>query len=311
MKTERQLDERISGWLEAEAPRQLPDQVLRATFERTRKTSQRDGWQAVLGRLQMNRLVPALVSGVAIVLVAVVALGIYVNSRPGFGDEPTATASPSATPSVEPSSPSDGSLPVGPHVMVSTGSNGYRVAVTIPHEGWSAAPDQGSLTGGDDRVTVVTVPGDRYQVPLDICEWGTDPDAPPVAPRFAETVDELVAYLAEQTYGAPFVGSLPRNLSAPVDISIDGATGLSVTGPVPVSPPGGCNQGRFCSLLDEQGDRCLLSHREANDLVTLWILDHEDLDHLWVVAATYNWATGSQLRSEMRDIVNSMTVVNE
>ena len=35
MATDRRLDERISRWLEAEAPGPLPDRVLRATFERT------------------------------------------------------------------------------------------------------------------------------------------------------------------------------------------------------------------------------------------------------------------------------------
>jgi hypothetical protein len=105
--TDRKLDETISKWLEADAPGQLPDRILRATFERTR-TSRQGGWQAVLRRLQMNRSVFALGGAAVIVVFAALALGIYVNSpRPGIGGQPTAT--PSATASSSPGpSPSPG-----------------------------------------------------------------------------------------------------------------------------------------------------------------------------------------------------------
>lgn len=97
MATDRQLDERISTWLEAEAPGQMPDRVLRATFERTRKSRQRVGWRALPGKTQMPRFVTALVATAGLV-VAVVAFGQRVN-QPGVGSDPSPTpaASPTAT----------------------------------------------------------------------------------------------------------------------------------------------------------------------------------------------------------------------
>ena len=97
--TDRKLDQTISDWLEAEAPGQMPDRVLRATFERTRETRQQVGWRAVLRRPQMNRLI-ALCGTAVVVAVAAMALGIYVN-RAGLdvGGQPTPSVSPSPPPS--------------------------------------------------------------------------------------------------------------------------------------------------------------------------------------------------------------------
>jgi hypothetical protein len=97
MATDRQLDERISKWLEAEAPGQMPDRVLRTTFERTRKSRQHVGWRALLGRTQMPRFVTAL-GATAVLIVAVVAFGQRVN-QPGIGSDPSPT--PAASPTAD------------------------------------------------------------------------------------------------------------------------------------------------------------------------------------------------------------------
>ena len=80
MRTEKQLDQTISKWLEAEAPVQLPDRVLEATFERTRKTKQRGGWRALLGKLNLNQSVFALAGAAVVVLAATAALSVYLNN---------------------------------------------------------------------------------------------------------------------------------------------------------------------------------------------------------------------------------------
>ena len=54
MTSQEQLDQKISRWLEGEAPRQMPDRVLRATFERTRTSRQQERWPALLGRIRRN-----------------------------------------------------------------------------------------------------------------------------------------------------------------------------------------------------------------------------------------------------------------
>jgi hypothetical protein len=109
MTTDEQLDERISEWLEAEAPGRMPDRVLRATFERTRKSRQHLGWQALLARARVTRRATAF-GATAVLAVAVLGAGMYV-SRPGIASRPSPTpeASPTlaASPSVEPSAPPD------------------------------------------------------------------------------------------------------------------------------------------------------------------------------------------------------------
>ena len=45
------IEESISSWLEESAPPQLPERVLEATFERTRKSRQQVGWRGLLARL--------------------------------------------------------------------------------------------------------------------------------------------------------------------------------------------------------------------------------------------------------------------
>jgi len=137
---DRKLDDTISRWLEAEAPRQLSDRVLRATFERTRKSRQNRGWRALLRRLQVNKMLAA-VAGVAVVaVVAIVGLGVL-SSRPlvgGVAPSPTqapSTAPPSATP--EPTSQPTQSPRSAPPLTQSFTSTVHGYSVSYP-EGWIA-----------------------------------------------------------------------------------------------------------------------------------------------------------------------------
>ena len=120
MATDRRLDERISKWLEAEAPGQMPDRVLRTTFERTRKSRQHVGWRALLGWTQMPGFVTAL-GATAVLIVAVVAFGQRVN-QPGLGSDPSPTPAASPTAAALPSQYrlsrcSDSSQPVADTVL--------------------------------------------------------------------------------------------------------------------------------------------------------------------------------------------------
>jgi hypothetical protein len=303
MNSKRDFDRAVDHWLD-EGSDATPPEVIDAVLLAVRSTPQERDFRVPWRTSHMTYLRVAAVF-VTMAVAGVAALYAF-GSGPNVGSGPTPSE---AEPSVEPSRAAD--LPVGPHVMVSTvGLNEDRVTVTIPAPGWSAEPDEGSLTkdlGGDDRVTVVTVPGDHYRVPRDVCKWQTDPILDPDADRGADTVDELVAYLAEQTYDTP-EGSLTRELSTPVAITIDGHPGQSVTGAIPGSDPDGCDEQRYCSLLDRDGGQCLLSHLEPNALVTLWISTWTDRNPaLWVVAASHWPTTGSELRAEMNAIVDSMT----
>jgi hypothetical protein len=132
---------------------------------------------------------------------------------------------------------------------------------------------------------------------------------PPDEPVGGLRGHDVTFLLGQQTYDTP-EGPHRRDLSKEVDASIDGASGRSVTGPVPDIDPSGCDEQRFCSLLDSDGNRCLLPHLDPGEIVTYWAVDHERLN-LWVVAASYWPTTDNQFLSEMNEIVDSMTTIGE
>jgi len=125
MAKKERFDESVSKWLQESAPARIPERVLNATFERTRQSRQQMGWHTVIRRLSMPKFLPALGSAAVIVVVAALALGLYVNRQGGIGAPPSPTPSssptvaasrsveptappsvePSAAPSVEPSAP--------------------------------------------------------------------------------------------------------------------------------------------------------------------------------------------------------------
>jgi hypothetical protein len=106
MAGDRQLDEKISTWLEAEAPGQLPDRVLSATFERTRKSGQHVGWRRFLWSLPANGFGSA-VAATAVVVIGVMAVGVYFNQS-GIGGRPGSVASASPSPSAAPTTAQPG-----------------------------------------------------------------------------------------------------------------------------------------------------------------------------------------------------------
>jgi hypothetical protein len=302
MSTQSDFDQLLDAWI-AEGPSELPDRAV-SRIVNAIDDSRKPSW--LPRRETMNRLVLAAGSLAAVALIAVLGFGLAAGGGV-FG--PGATPSPSPTPTAA------AGLPVGPHVMVSTdGLNEDRVTVIIPHSGWFAEPDQASLTrdlGGNNRVMVMTVPGDHYQIPENMCSWKGSRDlVPSNEPVGGLRGHDVTFLLGQQNYDTP-EGLHRRDLSPEVDIDdIDGGSGRSVTGPVPDIDPSGCDEQRFCSLLDSGGNRCLLSHRAPGEIVTYWAMDHPRLN-LWVVAAAYWPTTSSELLAEMNAIVDSMSAGGE
>ena len=98
------FEDSIGTWLEGAAPTALPERVLAATFERTRRTRQATVWRTVLGRGPMPRSIPALGgAAVAVAAAALLALNIGLISLPGSSPTPPPAATP--LPSVAASSP--------------------------------------------------------------------------------------------------------------------------------------------------------------------------------------------------------------
>jgi hypothetical protein len=226
--------------------------------------------------------------------------------------------------SVEPSSAGDGSLPVGstfelmvPDVPV---PNADLMTVTIPAPGWYGEPGGLSVTkdlGPDGRATVTVLPPEWFHVPTDMCRWQSTTSPIP------GTAEAMVAALAAQTYETP-EGPLTREPSTPVDITIDGDPGQSITLVVPTwqpGDPGDCDEGRpfpseggtssprFCSLVDRDGYACWLSHLEPGYLDTLWVMGSGDSPP-WVIDASFSPTASSELRAEIDAIVDSISTSN-
>lgn len=89
----------IRRWLEETAPDRLPQRVLTATFERTRRSRQGHDWRGVLGRPRMPRLIPALVGAAVIVVATALTLNVVPLFGPGASPSPDrGTESPSPAP---------------------------------------------------------------------------------------------------------------------------------------------------------------------------------------------------------------------
>ncbi len=239
MPTERQLDDRISRWLEAESPMQLPDRVLRATFERTRGTRQQGGWQAVLRRTQMNRLLFALGGAAAVLVVAVMALGPYGTRTGGVGGQPSLSpsASPSASPTARPPtatprSDPDGVLRPGTYTAhpLPPPDDSLTLTFTVP-DGWWGSGDPGQLTGLWPAEEPGTGPpggmailfDDVTTLNGDPCDWsGTADDV-----SVGRAVDDLVEALRAQS---------AYEVSDAVDVMIAGYSGKRVDIVIPNEP---------------------------------------------------------------------------
>ncbi|MEA2678013.1 MAG: hypothetical protein QOJ81_2154 [Chloroflexota bacterium] len=173
MNSDRQLDQRISKWLEGEAPRQLPDRVLSATFERTRKMPQRGGWRGLVAKVHVVHFMPSLSAAVVLVLVVALAAGLWAN-RPGIGGTssptppivPTASSSATETPSVAPTptespaptptpSPTPSPTHVPPTPVVAEPFLGRWYAIDPAPESSHLTMDIGERPDGDFDILIV------------------------------------------------------------------------------------------------------------------------------------------------------------
>ena len=158
MTNDRSMDELISQWLEEEAPRELPDRVLRSTFERLRRTPQeRRRWPIRL--LPSSRLALALAAAIIVLIIGVAALRIgggpsVAGPGPGISFPAPSAASPPSTPAAT--------------VFTST-RYGYSITVTTD---WSISSTPGTWNGitdannhgGDPGTDLFVDPGATFVV---------------------------------------------------------------------------------------------------------------------------------------------------
>ena len=298
----------VRSWLD-EGVTQLPDRVLDSVLDQVPATPQRRAtWWPARRHPTMNM---TLKYGLAAVVVAAAALiGInYLGTAnvggPGIGDStPTAEPTPRATsePSLEPTpepTPA-GLLPEGEHVLVDGTEEmaTVRVTVTIPAPDWYGEPGDGILikndqSGAPDGAGLIVFAGEDLYVYGDPCRWSsTRPETP------ATTVDELIDDLSAQAL---------RDATEPVDVTVDGYSGKSVTLHVPEDADfSECDRSTFGSWGVPGPDEAPFRyHQDPGQIDKLWVLDVEG--ELVVVDTAHYEGTPQAVVDELDDIVESIT----
>lgn len=233
----------------------------------------------------------AAVAAVA-VLIGINFVGPSAVGGPGFDDStptPEATATLEPTPAPTP----EGNLTVGQTFDLSLPQYPVAIGVTIPAAGWSGDHGGGSMTKDDADppagAGVISFVDPEYYVYGDPCQWSTTkPDEP------ATTVDELVTVLTAQA---------SRDASEPVDITLDGYAGTSITLHVPDDAEfAECDEDTFASW-GVPGEDPARYHQGPGQIDELWILDVEG--HLVVIDAAYYEGTPQSVVEELHAIVES------
>jgi hypothetical protein len=252
----------------------------------------------------MSKFVPIGLGAAAVVVALVLGAQLLGPPAPsGVGGAPSASpsASPSATPSpsvAPPSSATDGFLPIGPFTI----DGPVRTTVTIPASGWAFDPEYSLIAKGEEvenlpeaAMLAWTWPaGTGFSVYGDPCHWAsTTPDTP------ATRVDEIAAALAAQA---------SRDASEPVDVTVGGYAGKTITLHVPNDWDGSsndCDQENFASYGVAGEDEPARYHQGPGQIDELWIVDVDGA--FAILDATYRPDTPAELIDELRAIAESAT----
>jgi hypothetical protein len=222
MNPDRSTETRISDWLRDEAPGELPDRVLRATFERTRATRPRrsvPGWRS----LPLFRLSPiAIAVGAAAVAILAVGVAVFPRSNQSIGVVPAPSVSPSPSPSPAPSGP---------------GAT-FGIALDSPAS-WTVGHDSAewfflATPNGEEGFQGLFLFRDPLLPVVDpVCTESADPARP-------HAVSDFIDFLAQN----PGLVS-----SEPVAVTIGGLSGVSVD----VSLPAGTSNDECVTFVIEAG----------------------------------------------------------
>jgi hypothetical protein len=224
MTTRQELDRSISAWLEAEAPRRAPDDVLEASRDRIRNTRQRRFWWPAWRFSDMNSFAKVLVATAAVAVVAVVGINLLPGGETGTGGS-SPSPSPSPSPSLSPTQAPTAS-PLTHVVKPFSGSDsigdaedprGDSIAFTFAAPAsWERLGDLGVSDGNDppDGAGVFFYRGGGLYV--DPCRPDDEGNADiSVGP----TVDDFVTALVDHP---------SLDVTAPVDVTLAGYSGKYV-----------------------------------------------------------------------------------
>jgi hypothetical protein len=299
------LDEQLTSFLR-DGPTELPYQSFDAVRERTEQTGQR----VVVGpwRLpEMNKIVTIGLGAAAVVVALFVGAQLMGLPVGGLGNAPTPSPTLESTPEPTPSASaadSETSLVIA-NGQADDPQDAYPpLTVTVP-AGWGIEDPTGVLVEDSadppDGAFMMVFAEREYWVYGDPCQWSaTKPDRP------STTVDELVAALTAQA---------SRDASEPVDITVDGYAGKSLTLHVPDDAVfEDCDNGNFgywASIDLEFGDDGSSPSRHAQapgQIDTLYILDLDGV--IMIIDASYYAETPAEDIAALEAIVESATFGN-
>ncbi len=293
--SDRDVNRAIRSWLH-EDRHEDASRVAGAVLSQAEATPQRRAtWWPARRFPEMNNVTKFGLAAAAVVAVLLVGSQLF-GSAGGLGAGPTAEPTATPEPSAAEPSPSSAADLEGPFVL----GDELPITVTIAAPGWSAIDEEfpaknGTNSPPDGAVVVGPWHGFDFYVPADPCQWrSTWPDAP------ATTLDEIVAALASQ---------VSRDASEPVNVTVDGQPGKSITIHVPedVGHAAGefdCDEGKFCTLGDATD--CQMWHAQApGEIDELWIVDLDG--ELVAVTGLYYPETPAGDVDELQAILASMT----
>jgi hypothetical protein len=291
MTTNERLQATLTGWLEASVPGRMPDRVLESVFEQTRRSRQQRRWQTVLGSRSFLWPGAALAGTAVLVLTGVLAVSLLTRVGSAGPGQPSPTAT------------SDGSLPAGPLRLWEGQGGGAGIDVTIPASGWfkpddgfvlknanPVQPDAAGLLVYAETSDVAKGQGDIY-VYGDACHWSTTKPSRPVT-----TVAAAVAAFQDQA---------GHDASTPVDVSIGGRAGKSLTLRDPTDlQVAQCDRGEVRTLIE--GDRARAG-QAAGIVEELWIVDLGGRTGLVIFDLVYDDLIAPSVVEEMRSMVQGAT----
>jgi hypothetical protein len=280
--SDRDVNRAIRSWLHEDRHEDV-SRIAGAVLDQVDTIPQRRAtWWPARRTPTMNKI--AGIGLAAAAVVAAVFIGAQLLGSPsnvgGPGDEPTPSVTAEPTPQPTPQPTPEGLLSEGPH-MILTGQGVDRtqqisppLTVTIPAPDWYGEVGGGELSKNGkheppDGAGMIIFVKSEYIVYGDACHWETTvPDAP------VTTVDEFVAALASQA---------SRDASEPVDITLGGYAGKSITLEVPDDVDfSKCDPGYGGSWdCGDDGMTPCGYHSGAGEIDTVYILDVDGVIMAW------------------------------
>jgi hypothetical protein len=282
--SDRDVNRVIRSWLHEDRHEDVSRIAGRVLDQVDTIPQRRATWWPARRTLVMNKIVTIGLGAAAVVVLAIF-IGAQLLGSPSGGTGSGATPTP--TPTIEPttnptSSPgAEGGLPEGPFLILSgQDDNGETLhpplTVTIPAPGWDGDEGGGILlkdwVGGEGAEGMIIFAGQEYLVFDDPCNWASTPGTT------VTTVDEFVAALAAQH---------SRDASEPVDITVAGYPGKSITLHLP-DDPSQCDEGIFgmwncgdpaepiaCGFSDP-GETSVEYIFDVDGVLFAWHTDYED-----------------------------------